>query len=147
MIRFFALTVLVVAGCTPINGEADPVDGRTEARFTERPDHLFSALEETCVKPADTFVRKSPNLVQCRTFLPPKPTAAIILSYDGTIKDLPELVVQLSGQTDSGSYVLENSYFLNVPQLSGTTVHVRQGDRRVERSMISLMRAAGGVPL
>lgn len=147
MIRFFALTVLAVAGCTPINGEADPVDGRTEARFTERPAHLFAALEETCTEPADTFVRKSPDLVQCRTFLPPKPTAAIILSYDGTIKDLPELVVQLSGQIDADSYVLENSYFLDVPQLRGPTLQVRQGDRRVERRMISLMRAAGGVPL
>ncbi len=147
MIRFFALTVLAVAGCTPINGEADPVDGRTEARFTERPDHLFAALEETCTKPADTFVRKSPDQVQCRTFLPPKPTAAIILNYDGTIRDLPELVVQLSGQVDADSYVLENSYFLEVPQLRGPTLQVRQGDRRVERRMISLLRAAGGVPL
>jgi hypothetical protein len=147
MTRIFALTVLAVAGCTPIYGEADPVDGRTEARFTERPAHLFAALEETCTKPADTFVRKSMDLVQCRTFLPPEPTAAIILNYDGTIKELPELVVQLSGQIDADSYVLENSYFLEVPQHRGPTLLVHQGDRRVERSMISLMRAAGGVPL
>lgn len=147
MLRFSALFPLIVAGCTPFNGEADPVDGRTQARFTERPAHLFAALEETCTKPADTFVRTSPDLVQCRTFLPPEPTAAIILSYDGTIKKLPELVVQLSGQVESDSYVLENSYFLNVPQLRGSTLQIRQGDRRVERRMISLMRAAGGMPM
>lgn len=146
MIRILTLAAFIVAGCTPINGEADLVDGRTQARFTERPTHLFAALEETCTNPADTFLRKGPDLVQCRTFLPPEATAAIILNYDGTIKKLPELVVQLSGQADEESYVLENSYFVNVPQLSGSTVHIRQGDRRVERSMISLMRAAGGVP-
>ncbi|MEP2027779.1 MAG: hypothetical protein ABJI96_03605 [Paracoccaceae bacterium] len=147
MTRNFALSALIVAGCTPINGEANLVDGRTAARFTERPTHLFAALEETCTRPADTFVRKGPDLMQCRTYLPPEPTAAIILNYDGTIKDLPELVVQLSGQSDADSYVLENSYFLNVPQLGGSTLHVRQGDRRVERRMNSLMRAAGGTPL
>ena len=147
MHRIFVIIMLAVAGCTPINGGADPADGRTAARFSERPDDLFAALEATCSDPSDTFVRESADRVQCRSFLPPEPTAALILNYDGTLDDLPKLVVQFSGQRDVDGYVLENSYYVSVPQKRGPALQVRQGDWLVERRMRALMRAAGGSPV
>lgn len=147
MYRICASILLIVAGCTPINGDADRVAGSVVARFNDRPADLFEALEATCSNPNDTFVRESADLVQCRSLLPPEPTAAIILSYDGIIEDLPELIVQFSGHTVAEGYVLENSYFLHVPQRHGASVQVRQSDWLVERRMRALMQAAGGSPL
>jgi hypothetical protein len=144
MTRFFALITLIVAGCTPIHGEADPVDGRITARFTEYPGDLFMALEATCNKPNERFVRRDRNLMQCRSLLPPQATAAIILNYDGTIEDLPELVVQFSGAQDATGYILENRYYLHVPRRGTVPVHVIQGDWVVERRMRELMQVAGG---
>ena len=147
MYRICASILLIVAGCTPINGDADPAAGRVAARFNDRPGDLFEALEATCSKPSDTFVRESADLAQCQSLLPPEPTAAIILNYDGIIEDLPVLVVQFSGHTGPDGYVLENSYFLNVPQRHGPSIQVRQSDWLAERRMRALMRAAGGSPL
>ena len=141
--RLRPVLILVLLGaCT---GQVASVSSG-KARFAEYPDALFAALKTACDGPAQSFSRPEPDLVECREYLPPEPTAAIILKYNGTIQDLPQLVIRFRARTDNSGYLVENEVFLNVPQKSGAPLHVRQTDLRVNRTLDALYRHSGGVP-
>lgn len=138
----FAALSVAIAACTP----QDMGELSGKARFSEYPDSLISALEFACTGPAQTFVRSNRESVECREYLPPEATAAIILSYDGTPTDLPQLVIRFQTAPDGQDYVVRNDVYLNVPQKSGPPLHVRQHDARMSRLIADLYRRAGGLP-
>lgn len=136
------LLTVVISTCTT----QDIVASNAKARFAAYPDSLVEALESACAGPAQTFLRPTPDSIECREYLPPEPTAAIILTYDGIPSDLPQLVIRFKTQSDTQGYLVENDVYLNVPQKSGAPLHVRQQDPRLNRVVKALYRRAGGVP-
>ncbi|WP_425045326.1 hypothetical protein [Primorskyibacter sp. S87] len=141
------LIMAALAACAP--QDVGTVSNR--ARFTEYPEGLFAAFETACSGPAQSFSRLERGLIECREYLPPEPTAAIILGYDGTPEKLPQLVIRFQTteertDTDQPGYVVVNDMYLNVPQKTGPDLKVRQRDDRLMRMLSDLYRRAGGVP-
>lgn len=141
--RFIAIApILVLTACAT----QDVVALSGKARFADYPDELMEAIESACTGPAQTFRRPEPALVECREFLPPATTAALILQYDGTPEDLPELVIQFRTQKGADGVVVENDVYVNVPQKAGAPRQVRRVDPRLNRTLAKLYERAGGVP-
>lgn len=142
MRRIVPLMLVVLSACAP------PVEVESTglARFASYPDDLFAALEMACSSPAQTFLRPSRNRVECREYLPPEPTAALILNHDGTQEDLPQLVIRFEARADAPGWLVENDVFLNVPRRSSPALELRESDPRVNRTLDALYRRAGGVP-
>lgn len=141
-----ALSLVAISALFPACAPQDMGELSGKARFAAYPDSLISALESACTGPAQTFLRPTPDSIECREYLPPEPTAAIILTYDGTPSDLPQLVIRFRTQKDAPGYVVRNDVFLNVPQKTGADLQVRQQDARLNRVVAALYRRAGGVP-
>ena len=116
------------------------------ARFPEFPTRIFSALERTCSEPAQQYTRLSHNVAECREFLEPEATAAIILSYDGTTANLPQMVIRLSTVADGSEFLLTTDTYLNVPQKDHGAVHVKFPSAQFDDTLDDLYRASGGVP-
>lgn len=135
---------MLLAACVP----QDDVVQSGKARFSTFPEPLYVAFQAACSGSAQTFDRRDPGFAECRELLPPDTTAAIILSYGGTIDDLPELVIRFttSETLDGLGYLVENDIFLNVPRPGGDAVQVRLPDKRLTRTINALYRRAGGVP-
>ena len=116
------------------------------ARFPEFPSKLFIALEGTCTQPAQQYVRLSRDVAECREFLEPQATAAIILTYDGTTESLPQLVIRLTARPDGQDYLLTTDAYLNVPQKDQGVINVAFPTHGFERTLKELYRRTGGVP-
>lgn len=135
---------MLAAACTP---QHDVVStGR--ARFSDFPEPLYAAFQSACTGPAQSFDRPEKGFAECRELLPPDTTAAVILSYDGTIEDLPELVIRFktSEPLDGIGYLVENDVFLNVPRKDASALEIRLPDKRLTRTIDALYRKAGGTP-
>jgi hypothetical protein len=137
-----ALIAVLLCGCAT----QDAALSSGKARFSAYPDTLIAAFESACAGPAQSFGQPTSDVVECREYLAPEPTAAIILTYDGTTEDLPQLVIRFRTQQSSPGYLVENDVFLNVPQKSGPPRIVRQNDPRMDRALAALYERAGGVP-
>jgi hypothetical protein len=116
------------------------------ARFPEFPAKIFSALQRTCSKPAQQYTRVSQNVAECREYLEPEATAAIILTYDGTTDDLPQLVLRMVAQADGPEYLLTTNAYLNVPQKNQGAIRVVYPSPHFDRTLGKLYRQSGGVP-
>lgn len=138
----YLLPIVVLGACTT----QDVVVSSGKARFAEYPVALIDALESVCGGPAQSFVRSDPDIVECREFLSPETTAALILNFDGTPEDLPEQVIRFSTQVEPTGYLVENDVFLNVPQKTGRALQVRKPDARLNRTLDALYERAGGIP-
>ena len=136
------LSLVVVTACT--TQDIEPPSGK--ARFADYPDTLFQAFESACGGPAQTFNRPGPDTVECREYLPAEATAALILNFDGTTDNLPELVIQFRAEAADAGYLVENDVFVSVPQKTGQSVQVRREDRALMRTLDELYERAGGVP-
>jgi hypothetical protein len=142
MRNYMFLSIALLGACTaPL---AQVSSGK--ARFSSYPDALIEALESVCTGPAQSFARPDPDTVECREYLPPDSTAAIIMSFDGTPENLPELVIRFRTQPDTPGYLVENDVFLHVPQKTGRALLVRRPDARLSRTLDALYVRAGGVP-
>lgn len=139
---FCILLTVVLAGCAT----QDIVVPNAKARFASYPDSLISAMQSACTGAAQRFSRPTRDSIECHEYLPPEPTAAIILTYDGTPSDLPELVIRFRIRKDAPGFLVENDVYLSVPQKSGGVVHVPQKDPRLNRVVAKLYGRAGGVP-
>lgn len=136
------LPLVALAACS--TQDVEPSTGK--ARFSAYPDALFEAFESACGGPAQTFQRPEPDIVECREYLPPEATAALILNFDGTPQDLPELVIRFRAEIAEAGYMVENDVFVSVPQKSGQRLQVRREDRRLMKTLDQLYERAGGVP-
>lgn len=133
---------VVLAGCAT----QDVVVSSGKARFADYPDSLIKEVQAVCSRPAQTFSRPDRDSMECREYLPPKPTAAIILAYDGNPQDLPQLVVRFQTRADTPGYLVQNDVFLLVPQKQGAPLRIRQTDADLSRMLNALYTRAGGVP-
>ena len=132
----------VLAACAPPH--VGPDTGK--ARFPDYPDALFEAFRAACDGPAANFLQPARDTVECRQFLPPDVTAGLILAHDGTVEDLPQLVIRFTASADAPGYVVENDVYVNVPQATGGARRVRQEDRTITWRLNRLYTRAGGVP-
>ena len=136
------LAALALAGCaTPA-----PETESGKARFSGYPQALFDAFRESCAGPARDFVSTDRHTVECRELMPPDLTASVLLAYDGTLEDLPRLVVRFRAQAQQTSYLVTNEVFVNVPQREGSAVRILFNDRKLTRDLARLYTSAGGVP-
>jgi hypothetical protein len=142
MRKFLAVSILGLSACAQV--ESEPPSAR--ARFPTYPTDLLAAFESACSGPAQSFSTPAPDLVECREYLPPEPTAAIILGYNGTPEKLPQLVIRFRTQADDPGFVVENDVYLNVPQKAGQDIQVRQYDTRLHRTLSKLYEKSGGTP-
>jgi hypothetical protein len=124
----------------------DVVDSSGTARFPGFPAGIFSALQESCSNPAQQYTRLSQNVAECREYLEPEATAAIILTYEGTTDDLPQLVLRLDAQADGSEYLLTTNAYLNVPQKTQGAIHVTFPSRHFDKTLKDLYRQSGGTP-
>lgn len=144
-LRMVATTMpMLAAGCAT----QDTVSTTGRARFPSFPEPLYAAFRAACEGPAQYYNRPDPNFAECRELLPPDTTAAIILSYDGTLEDLPELVIRFttSEPLDGVGFVVQNDIFLNVPRRNADELQIRLPDERLDRTIEALYRKAGGTP-
>lgn len=137
-----SLLLVVLMGCTT----QDVVEPSGNARFPEYPTDLIAAFKAACAEPSQTFLQPTREVVECREFLPPEPTAAIILSFDGTPADLPQLVIRFRTRQDAPGYLVESDVFLNIPQQSGEPLELRQEDPALGRTLANLYKRSGGSP-
>ena len=136
--------VTALAGCTvPETTTSGPYHA-SRAYFAAYPERLLETAAATCSTPSDTVVRPRRGWVECHRLMPPEATAAAILRYDGTVADLPQLVISLRSDPSDGGYVVTNENYLRIPQTDGSAVHVVQPDPRVSRAMQELFRKSGG---
>ncbi|GAA6192372.1 MULTISPECIES: hypothetical protein [Roseobacteraceae] len=77
----------------------------------------------------------------------PDETAAAILSYDGHIDDLPQIVIDLTTTPHENGVIVRIENYLNVPQRAGPDVHVVVANSRTERMLSRLFTGSGGKPL
>jgi hypothetical protein len=137
---FLAPFALIACALTP------PEAPSGMARFPGYPQALFDAFRQSCTGPARDFVVTDRNSVECRELMPPDVTASVLLAFDGTLEDLPRLVVRFEAEPQAGSYLVSNEVFVNVPQRQGEAVRLLFTDPRLRRDVAALYARAGGVP-
>lgn len=153
--RFPALLVLValLAGCaTPRPQFAAPVTSvqdlpATQAVFATTPMALTAGLAAACTRPGDRLVRISARSSECRSLMPPDAAAWAILTYDGVIEALPELVVNFTSRETEAGQALAIRTFLRVPQRRDAPKLIAIEDRSLTRRLQTAMARNGGTPL
>ncbi|MEX0338070.1 MAG: hypothetical protein AB3N11_03425 [Arenibacterium sp.] len=132
--------MLLLTACAP----QDVANYQASAEFESFPNRLFQKAEEVCSDPSESFVRVSRDVIECRLLLPPETTAAVILTYDGVVEDLPQAVVRFAARADGDGYVVDILPYLRVPQRDAAPLRVAQADPRLFRQMQSLLLLSGG---
>ena len=79
-------------------------------------------------------------------YLPPDETAALILQYDGTTENLPQLVVRFDARQDGSDYIVDTYAYAEVPQKSGRVVRLNQMTGKAKRRLEKIYVAAGAAP-
>ncbi len=136
------LFILFCAACA--QQDVGPSSGK--ARFSEYPQSLFSAFQDSCTGPTRRFTNSGLNAVECQEFMTPEITAAFILEYSGTPEDLPRLVIRFRAEQDPDGFLVTNDIFVNVPQRSGGPRQIPYQDNQLRRQLDVLYINAGGVP-
>ena len=144
---------LALAGCTEIptsRGGPDAGDvlgSAAQAYFEGYPERLFSVAEDLCDGPGQSVVKPNRNQVRCESLPDPESAAAIILQYDGTVEDLPKLVISFSGRATELGYLMTVDNYIRVPGRDGGAQQIRFEDEEVTDSLNELLQTAGGRPL
>jgi len=143
MRRIFALLLVGFGMC--VTQDVGVSSG--QARFTEYPTGPINAFQAACVGPAQSFLiflKPSPTTFQCREFLPPDTTAAIILNFNGAPGDLPELAIRFETEDLSPGFPVTNHVFLNVPRKTGDTIPgAHAGQRSATHARLALCAGGG----
>lgn len=136
------LSVVFLGGC--VTQDVAQISHR--ARFAEYPENLLESVESACSEPSDSFSRPDDQTIECRTYLDPRETAVAIMAYEGTLDDLPRLVLQFHVEPDEPGYLVQFDSYLNVPQKTGAPLRVFYRNPTVTHTVNKIMRVAGGVP-
>ncbi|MCE8554789.1 hypothetical protein KBY29_10775 [Ruegeria pomeroyi] len=132
--------LLTVASCTQ-----DIAVNSASALFPTRPKALIEGFAAACSEPSETLRRPDPGTWQCWVDLPADLAAAAIVDHDGTLKALPQLVVQLQVvQTTDGRFLATLEDYLNVPQASGSARRIASDGPGAQEARIGLLRDMGG---
>ena len=140
-----ACTEMPTSGVGPTAGAAP--NGAQQAYFPNYPNRLFVAAGAVCNGPGQSVVRPSQNEVRCESLPDPESAAAIILQFNGTVENLPKLVISFSGRDTAQGYLVTADNYIRVPQRSGQTQLVRFPDQDVGRDLLRVLQSAGGRPL
>ncbi len=153
MKRTLAAMILGLAGCTemPVSQGATALGaaptGATQAYFTGYPARLFEVAAATCDGPGESLVRPGRDEVRCESLPDPESAAAIILSFDGTVEDLPRYVIRFAGRDTERGYLLTADSYIHVPLRDGGAQRVRFDDPEVAAEVRELLIMAGGRPI
>lgn len=139
------LGIAFLAGCQSAPPPQAQNVAMPKARFTHYPDSLLNAFRSACSQPAQSYSRLDADTVECREYLPPEATAAIILNFDGTHEELPELVIRFRTEAADTGYLVENDVFIHVPRRNGPALNVRRNDPHLKRTLGRLYTYSGGV--
>lgn len=141
-------TLAILAACAPVSMPVPVVSEQPlpeqSARFTDRPDEIFTALQDACTAPNQRMTSPARDVLECRMLLPPDPTASAILRYGGTIERLPELVIRLRLQPEANGFTLAAAQYLEVPQQSGGDLRVVYPDASLDRRLRAILIDLGG---
>lgn len=144
---------LALTGCgdSSISGGGPAVGdisgSAVQAYFTTYPERLFSVAAELCNEPGQTVVRAGRDEVRCESLPNPESAATIILQFDGSVEDLPALVISFAGRATDQGYLVTLDNYIRVPQRSGAVQLVRFGDDAVRADLADLLQSSGGRPL
>jgi hypothetical protein len=122
----------------------DPTAGQSRAFFPTFPERLLTAAVAACDSPGQRPESPDAQTVRCLSLPTPDVAAALILSYDGTVSDLPLYVVSFQSVPAQGGFVVTADSYVTVPQTDGTVRTVRMQDPTVASGMMDLLVAAGG---
>lgn len=142
------LPLLATAGCDTV--APAPKDGGTPvtaAFFSQPPTALFQAARSACTGPNESFHTPRKGVSQCRILLDPETTATMILGFDGTVNDLPRLVISMASLKAESGHVVAGCAYLLIPQKNGHIRRLVHNDRVVDAKLRELMRRADGQPL
>lgn len=143
---YVAASAGLLAACEqPVTDPGAP--SVASARFDQAPPILDEATQMACDDPGSELVRPRPGVIQCRLLLSPEATAAAILTYDGSIEDLPRLVISLSTQKARTGDVVTGCAFLMIPLKDGSVRRVVHNDRALDARLRRMLAAVGGQPL
>lgn len=160
--RFFVLLLLpLAAACVQTTGgthDSTQHVGRSwvdstgmptlRAHYDRFPTGLALAARAACGDPAETFITHSDLWFECQSLMPPEPTAGLILKYDGTMDDLPKLVISFRfSPASTGGLTLHQQNYALVPQRGGGAVRIAQPSARIDATMRALIRKSGGTPI
>ena len=138
-----------LSACAP---PAPPAVSRIEALpelhsiYDRYPARLFAAVPVVCTDPAQRVTRPTPDIVECRSLLPPSGAAAAILLFDGTLERLPESVIRFRSEPEGHQHAVRATAFVVVERSGGERVQMALDDPRVTRRLSQILRAAGGRP-
>ena len=138
---------LALAGCEAPAPATPPQPQVTAAYFAEDPARITEAARAACDGPGERHVRPRPGVNQCRLLMDPALTAAVILSYDGAVEPLPELVISLSTARAGEGWLVTGCTFIAMAHKDGSTLRIVQNDRRIEARLAELLAAVGGKPV
>lgn len=141
-LRLLAIFALIVS-CAP--QELPPAV--RSAQFAAFPNTLFSSFETDCSGPGEDYVKTAQGSFECRELLPPQASAFLILNYDGSPQNLPQVVTRLSSTQNSQGYRVDADMFFLVPQKDGSTVKVPVESEALNRDLSELYVGFGGTPL
>ncbi|WP_420863266.1 hypothetical protein [Algirhabdus cladophorae] len=141
----YVVALLSIAGCTTQDTQLARQNPSTAfAQFSDYPGVLFTAAETTCSRPYETLIRTSKTKLRCEALPPPTVMAQIILAYDGTLDDLPRYVLEFSADQNPQGYLAKAVFYLDVPQRSGPTIHVKFADPDLRKNLDRLLEGSGG---
>lgn len=144
------LAILAVSGCVGQTVPSNPVPGdlAQQAYFATFPDTLFAAAALSCTAPGQTVVRPSATEIRCESLPDPQTAAAIILGFDGSVREIPRIVFAFAAQpATDGGYIVSADSYLRVLQNSGQRQIVRFPDAVVQSDLRDILRSAGGQSL
>lgn len=146
-----ALGAIGLAACTPVSIYPPAIPGTDpgsyRAFYDAFPGALYAAHAEACTPPVEELVRVSRTEVRCELLLPPDVTAGVILEFDGTVEDLPRVVVSLDATRDGEGYIVTVDNYLRVPLQEGGVQLVRQRDAALDQLVGEMFATTGGLPI
>lgn len=150
------IALLTLAACAPapaipvnpvLQADIDPASSQSRAFFAAFPDRLLGAAAAACNGAGQRPETPDAGTVRCLTLPTPDIAAALILSYDGTVSDLPLYIVSFATTASGQGYVVTADSYVTVPQTDGTIRTIRTIDPVVTTGMMELLVAAGGSPV
>ncbi len=140
--------VALLCACVPATLQPVPAitgtPGQEQAFFAQYPGQLLDAAAAACSTPGQTMIRPTQDEVLCETLPTYDAAAALILSYDGMIEDLPRFVTGFAAVPTDGGYVVTTQNYIRVPRRALPPVEIRLRDAILRDTMQGLLRAAGG---
>ncbi len=150
------LICLALIGCTelgdttainaaPLAGAAPA--GAQQAYFMGFPERFFETTARACNQPGQNAVTPRPDEVRCESLPDPESAAALILTYDGTVEDIPKYIISFQGRDTELGYLVTADTYIRIPQRAGGARNLRFTDAQVASDLSEILEAAGGRPL